>query len=319
MQRADNEKTGKGNRAEDSVARETGSSRETYFLSPHFDDAVLSCGGLISRMAAAGHDVTVATCYSDLLPDVELPDLQRKNAIQEARKLEDIDSLELLGVKPLWMGYTERFFREPWLRNPLHVFHTPEEEGPDGFPNLEPLSKWVADLLRRHPDARIYAPFGIGNHFDHVELFLAALYGAWSVSALDRCLFYEDGYAMGTHLRKRHFVCGKQCWKLTTSPSWLNPKLFAISRTISRNIRGRSMRDYIPDELRNLPWDFGVESLVGHTEIKLEAFSRYKSQVQALGGKWMLWRGLGKYHRFWRGEPYWTADRAARYRRSDAQ
>ena len=48
------------------------------YLSPHLDDAVLSCGGLIHRQVVAGQRPLVVTIFAGTPPvDVELSDFAR--------------------------------------------------------------------------------------------------------------------------------------------------------------------------------------------------------------------------------------------------
>src|SRR3972149_1310758 len=43
------------------------------YLSPHLDDAVFSCGGLIARQSSGGDDVQVVTIFAGDPPVGELP------------------------------------------------------------------------------------------------------------------------------------------------------------------------------------------------------------------------------------------------------
>ena len=47
------------------------------FVSPHPDDAALSCGGLITSLRELGQSVTILTVYSGTADDAGLPEYQR--------------------------------------------------------------------------------------------------------------------------------------------------------------------------------------------------------------------------------------------------
>ena len=146
------------------------------YLSPHFDDAVFSCGGRIWRQAQPGGRVKVVTVFGGV-PGVESrlsPYAQqlharwgRPEAVQQ-RRSEDVEALALLEAEPIHWSYPDCIYRT-----------TPEGD----FPYASEEALWgevhrsdagmideLAHRIRALPLAssgRLYAPLGIGSHVDH--------------------------------------------------------------------------------------------------------------------------------------------------------
>ncbi|WP_353747990.1 MULTISPECIES: hypothetical protein [unclassified Paenarthrobacter] len=99
------------------------------FLSPHLDDAVLSCGALIEAQAG-GREIIVATLFTEATPGPHtraarsfLRQCTHSSALDlfEARKTEDNKVLTEMGARPLHMGGVDALFRRrrlPRIGNP---------------------------------------------------------------------------------------------------------------------------------------------------------------------------------------------------------
>lgn len=164
------------------------------YISPHLDDAALSCGGSIARHSAAGARALVVTlCTAAPDPDEAINrfaegqhsrwGLAHTDAVS-ARLHEDDLAIERLGADSYWAGMRDAIYRRPDAYN--------SEESLFGPPDLaDPLAEAVraliADLRRRAPRAALYAPLGVGNHVDHQLVYAAARAAAGSEIA-----FYED-------------------------------------------------------------------------------------------------------------------------------
>ena len=148
---------------------------EHCYLSPHLDDAVFSCGGLIAQQAAAGDRITVLTVCAGDPPDGPLSDLaqglhmlwQTEGSPVAARREEDLAACQRLGASTLHIPLPDAIYRfgspsEPFyptfteIFGPLH----PKEEG-----LLDELAQILASQIPA--DAAIYAPMAIGEHVDH--------------------------------------------------------------------------------------------------------------------------------------------------------
>ncbi|HEU5100674.1 MAG TPA: PIG-L family deacetylase [Roseiflexaceae bacterium] len=167
---------------------------EQIYLSPHLDDAALSCGGAIARHASAGARVLVVTlCTSAPPPDASLSrfaqdhhlmwGLAAERAMAERQREDDL-ALDRLGADTYRAGLLDAIYRVPeaYIDN-NRLFGTPVAD--------DPLSsearQLAAALQRRAPRATFYAPLGVGNHVDHQIVYAAAREMARAAVA-----FYED-------------------------------------------------------------------------------------------------------------------------------
>ncbi len=144
-------------------------------LSPHFDDAVLSCGGTIHQLVKSGQVVDVRTVMAGVpahLPDTPLVSTLHvrwqvgDNPVQ-ARIQEDETALKLLGAKVSRMlNWTDCIYRTARTGEALY----PEQ--PTIFGEIHSKDQ-IAQLLptivlKAHEVPRfIYVPLGAGHHVDH--------------------------------------------------------------------------------------------------------------------------------------------------------
>ena len=147
------------------------------YLSPHLDDAVLSCGGRIWQQAQAGERVLVVTVFAgppppgtplspfaqELHARWEHPD----NAVTR-RQEEDRAALAHLGAEAVHWPYADCIYRQ----TPDGHFLCASEEMLWGeiHPAEEGLVAELAARLAALPLARggvVYAPLGAGHHVDH--------------------------------------------------------------------------------------------------------------------------------------------------------
>ncbi len=164
------------------------------YLSPHLDDAALSCGGSIAQQRAAGQSVLVVTlCTAAPPPAGPFSDLARSfheawglspaEAVA-ARLREDEAAMAALGADALWAGKLDAIYRHPAVYNRREaLFGAPDPDDPL-LPELRAL---IGALRERMPQATIYAPLGVGHHVDHLLTCRAALAVAGEPLA-----FYED-------------------------------------------------------------------------------------------------------------------------------
>lgn len=151
--------------------------RQVYFQ-PHFDDAVLSCGGSIGLQTATGNRVLVVTVFGGIPADntrvssFASQTLQKMglstNAAESVRqrRAEDQAAVESLGADVLRLDYLDAIFRG----DPAYY------QGDDAlFGNVNPadlsLDEELATIffsIHEHaPLAALYAPLGVGHHVDH--------------------------------------------------------------------------------------------------------------------------------------------------------
>ena len=168
------------------------------FLSPHPDDAVLSCGGLIHQLTQKGEPVTILTVMAgdppDPLPDTPLVrELHQRWKIGEnpvaVRRQEDEAAARVLGARVEFLSIPDCIYR---TAGGVGLYPVGDD---DLFGDIHPDDPARALLLQtpmpHSSDAgRIYVPLGVGNHVDH------QLVVAWALEklggALDTVFFYED-------------------------------------------------------------------------------------------------------------------------------
>lgn len=171
-----------------------------FFLSPHYDDVVFSCGGLVWEQAQAGGQVVVVTICGGAPVQGELSDFAQEihqsweageNPVAVRRK-EDEQACRMLDAEPLPLSLPDAVYRKSSRKG--RFFYEDEESLFGGLdPREEGLINSLAEQLEGllSTPAVVVAPLGIGNHVDH-ELTRKA------VSRLDREVYY---YADFPYLR----------------------------------------------------------------------------------------------------------------------
>ena len=165
--------------------------KQHVYLSPHLDDAVFSCGGMIANQVAAGESVTVLTVCAGDPPEGPLSDVARALHMVwhaagppvPARREEDLAACKRLGAEAIHLGIPDAIYRLDSSADALY---------PSLFDVFGPLNAGESDLpqelgrslsSRLTPDASVYVPQAIGGHVDHRLTRLAA-------EGLDRSLIY---------------------------------------------------------------------------------------------------------------------------------
>lgn len=213
---------------------------DALYLSPHLDDAVLSCGGRIAAAAARGERVLVATLFTADEP-VEAPsplaaDLRRwwrlpAGEVMKARRAEDEIAVRSLGAEPLHLGLAE----------------APYRFSPDGaplYPSLaslygrlaaqdEPAIAAAAARIGELPSARwVAVPLGVGGHVDHLAVRRAA-----EASGRELAYYEEFPYSEWKWFAIRRALGERSSWAaevLPLSPELVERRLRAIQAYASQ-------------------------------------------------------------------------------------
>lgn len=148
------------------------------FLSPHFDDAVYSCGGTLGVQVSVGLRPLVITVCAGVPEHTVLSsfaiDIHRRMGFSQdaskavqARRQEDAAAMELLGVDYLWLDYPDAIYRGTPAYYPReNLLIGGEVHAGDRWID-EKLADVLVGLQKRLPDTVWYAPLGIGRHVDH--------------------------------------------------------------------------------------------------------------------------------------------------------
>lgn len=169
-------------------------ARVHLYISPHLDDATLSCGGRIWQQARAGERVLVVTIFAGApAPDAPLsPFAQEMHArwrladAVAARREEDAAALALLGAEGTYWPYADCIYR----RTAEGCFLCDSEAALFGevHPAEGALIAELAGRLRalaQEQRGTIYAPLAVGHHVDH-QIARRAMQGLAGV------VYYED-------------------------------------------------------------------------------------------------------------------------------
>lgn len=168
------------------------------YLSPHLDDAALSCGGAIWKQTQAGQRVIVINVFAGMPEYSQLSAFAREKhavwgspeGVVAARRAEDQAALAHLGADVVYWNYLDCIYRRDGRRvlYPGEVHLWGDVDPADGALQ-ERLVADVEAFLNKVSDATCYAPLAIGHHVDHQ---LVRHVGLALVARGRRVTFYED-------------------------------------------------------------------------------------------------------------------------------
>ena len=149
---------------------------ERVYLSPHFDDAAYSCGGLIWEQVQQGDRVSILTICAGTPPPGPISDYAQSLHTRWATGLEAVDvraeenrySSQILGAKVINLNIPDVIYRRsPADGSPICASDadlTAElrpEEGPL-------IDKLIDQLDKKIPlNSEITSPLALGGHVDH--------------------------------------------------------------------------------------------------------------------------------------------------------
>jgi len=147
---------------------------EALYLSPHFDDGVLSCGAQIWDRTQRGEKVAVVTVCAAPAPEQLSLFAQSLHLRWSAfgtfdRAAEDNEALQKLGATPIHLDYYDCIYRRErlggdWLyASEAAIFGKVKAE--EAY-FVEELAKVFATIALTDT-AQVFMPRAIGNHVDH--------------------------------------------------------------------------------------------------------------------------------------------------------
>lgn len=163
------------------------------FLSPHFDDIALSCGGTAARLARKGARCIGLVVCAAPQPERELSEYatwqherwqsaggRAGASINDVRREEERAAMRLLGLEPVWLDVPDAPYRRG---STVASLYNSDEQlfgtvAPEERRSLVPR---IADEIRRvarenggeRGRVRVFAPLAVGNHVDHQLVFQA--------------------------------------------------------------------------------------------------------------------------------------------------
>lgn len=168
----------------------------TIYLSPHLDDAALSCGGQIYQQTQRGERVLIVTVMAGDPPvdavSQYAESLQKRwelltDAVA-ARRAEDMAACRIMGTDWLHWQVADCIYRlHPDTGTALYL------SDHDIFGAVHPAELTLVDLLARQlttlpPHDRLIAPLTVGHHVDHLLTRMAA------EESLGQGLWYYEDY-----------------------------------------------------------------------------------------------------------------------------
>jgi LmbE family N-acetylglucosaminyl deacetylase len=148
------------------------------FISPHLDDAVLSCGATIVSLTNLGCEVIVVTVFAGSANTRTQSSLAQSihqsiglgNDAVEVRRKEDHLAIRALGAYLIHIGLPECIYRYDEYNRPLYHYAGDIYQGQlykDIKTQTEILHS-LSDVFTSYAPTHVYVPVGIGNHVDHL-------------------------------------------------------------------------------------------------------------------------------------------------------
>lgn len=181
------------------------------FLSPHYDDIALSCGGTAALVSQNNGTADVALIFGDHPdPAAPLTDFAKSmhaqwgmdaESVIAGRRTEEAAASAVLGTNDLFLPFRDAIYRGARYTSDPVLFGAPTEDEA----NLPGDIAAAAGLNgSAYPTVRVYAPLAIGFHVDHQHAFRAGMHLAdagWDV------WFYEDlPYALRAGAKDRRIA-----------------------------------------------------------------------------------------------------------------
>ena len=183
------------------------------YLAPHYDDAALSCGGMIHQQGQAGQPVLVVTvCAAPPDSNEPLSPLAHQQHRQwgdphdavAARQVEDQDAMRILEADYLRLRFTDCIYRgEPrsdiwYYLDEADLFG--EVHAAD-WAVADDIVEAVLELAPAGEGTTLYAPLTAGHHVDHQVTHRAA----WQLGERGyRLAFYEDYPYVDPHFAAKY-------------------------------------------------------------------------------------------------------------------
>lgn len=191
------------------------------YLSPHLDDAALSCGGQIFQRTQAGETILILTIMAGDPPNSTFSEFAQElherwelaSDMVAVRRAEDIRACHVLGADYVHWDIPDCIYRadavtgEPFYpvwEKVISSIHPQEEK------LVRQLALQFASLP---PGGQILAPLGVGSHVDH-QIVRAAAEWCWG----SNLFYYEDYPYVQTEGTLEEMLGSDADWQATQIP-----------------------------------------------------------------------------------------------------
>lgn len=203
--------------------------RKYVFVSPHFDDAIGSCGCLMQYLVGYGYKVEVLTVFANRPYLESISDFANSiitfcdliDGVSE-RKEENKAACKILGIADINMTFYDAIFRQSfsktWLYNNFDELFGPVKQSDIN------LIKSIFDTICKHVSKELtilFFPTAKGGHVDHVivnEVGKRLLNIGYSIFFYDE-FFYNENHCEDLTLN---------LYKMEFSSEMLNKKIIAM-------------------------------------------------------------------------------------------
>jgi len=169
------------------------------FISPHLDDAILSCGQLVIDLRKLNKDIIIITVFTKASAKTVTPQAKsflaacgyaNPQKLFKDRQKEDSRVAEYLGIKIKHLGFTDAAWRNNGNKKPIYPNEISQFSGNVSRKDrilINKISSRINSLIRKQKGKYlILAPLSVGGHADHV-IIQKVVYGLHHSK-----LFWED-------------------------------------------------------------------------------------------------------------------------------
>ena len=165
--------------------------KTAFFISPHLDDAVFSCGGTLAKLAAEGWRTILCTIFTKSVVNPQgfaLRCQMDKNLAADVdymklRRAEDFRAAKILGAaETLHLNFLEAPHRGYESAAELFAGEKPGDEV------WKAVAEYFEMLNEIHQPEIVFAPQGLGSHADHLQTIRAAR----SSFSIEKIRWYRD-------------------------------------------------------------------------------------------------------------------------------
>jgi len=171
------------------------------FVSPHLDDAIISCGGLIHRLIKLGIKVKIITVFAgsstgNLSPFAEWMQKEWNLPFDApgARRTEDLNAISSIGAEAIHLQFPCSIYRfdlktgKFLYTSKTDIFSGECLQEPKILPDM--IQEINTKINIRTPEI-LFIPLSIGGHIDHI-LTRKALEAIYLPEEKKRLIYYED-------------------------------------------------------------------------------------------------------------------------------